>query len=184
MNTQWGVDNIQSVLSKTPDLDFAIVAFGMNDAGLNGGAYVEQINQIVSAIQAKNPTTDILLIGSMLPNPDSFVWQNQVGFVDYLLTNCEREGVAVADVTHVHEYLLTKKAYSDMTGNNINHPNDYLARVYAQTLLKTLRDKDKAPSDGLENQAGKGGCSSTASLSGAGIALSIALAATAKKRRK
>ena len=184
MNTQWGVDNIQSVLSKTPDLDFAIVAFGMNDAGLNGGAYVEQINQIVSAIQAKNPTTDILLIGSMLPNPDSFVWQNQVGFVDYLLTNCEREGVAVADVTHVHEYLLTKKAYADMTGNNINHPNDYLARVYAQTLLKTLRDKDKAPSDGLENQAGKSGCSSTASLSGAGIALSIALAATAKKRRK
>lgn len=29
-----------------------------------------------------------------------------------------------------------------MTGNNVNHANDYLARVYAQTLLKTLEISD------------------------------------------
>ena len=42
------------------------------------------------------------------------------------------------DMTAVHESLLQRKRYADMTGNNINHANDYLARVYAQTLLKTL----------------------------------------------
>ena len=25
-----------------------------------------------------------------------------------------------------------------MTGNNINHPNDFVARLYAQVILKTM----------------------------------------------
>lgn len=186
-NTLWGVENIENALQQTPDVDLAIVAFGMNDPALSGMAYVEQINQIVSSIQAKNPTTDILVVATMLPNPDSKnVSKNQGSFIDFLLEHCEKEGVAVANVTHVHASLLERKQYADMTGNNINHANDYLARVYAQTLLKTLQDKD-LPSDvedSAEGKAGKGGCGSTASLSGAGIALGLAVAATAKKRRK
>ena len=192
MNTLWGVNNIESVLSKTPNLDLAIVAFGMNDAGLSGTAYVMQINQIVAAIQTKNPTTDIIVVGSMLPNPDSYASQNQAAFVDFLLLECEMQGVAVANVTHVHESLLQRKAYADMTGNNINHANDYLARVYAQTLLRTLQKKDETeqtPSDSetgdmAENQMNKNGCASTASLSGACLAIGVGLSATAKKRRK
>ena len=34
--------------------------------------------------------------------------------------------------------LLEKKRFFDMTGNNVNHPNDFLASVYAQTILKIL----------------------------------------------
>jgi len=37
-------------------------------------------------------------------------------------------------MTSVHGELLRHKAYQDMTGNNINHPNDYLARWYAQVI--------------------------------------------------
>ena len=102
------------------------------------------------------------------------------------MAHCEKEGVAVANVTHVHSSLLERKQYADMTGNNINHANDYLARVYAQTLLRTLQDKD-VPSDegnGAESKTKKGGCGSTASISGAGIALGLAVAATAKKRQQ
>ena len=50
----------------------------------------------------------------------------------------EKEGVAVVNMTGVHAGLLQYKKYADMTGNNVNHANDYLARAYAQTLLKTL----------------------------------------------
>jgi hypothetical protein len=48
-------------------------------------------------------------------------------------------------MTAVHGSLLSKKSYADMTGNNINHPNDYLARVYAQTLLTTVKKADEKP---------------------------------------
>ena len=57
-----------------------------------------------------------------------------------MLANCEREGVAVVNMTAMHQSLLSRKRYEDMTGNNVNHPNDYLARVYAQTLFATLQD--------------------------------------------
>ena len=33
---------------------------------------------------------------------------------------------------------LEKKKYRDMTGNNVNHANDFTARVYAQTVFQTI----------------------------------------------
>jgi uncharacterized protein (DUF1800 family) len=44
----------------------------------------------------------------------------------------------VAPVTAIHSELLKKKKYWDMTGNNVNHPNDYLSSVYAQTILSVI----------------------------------------------
>jgi hypothetical protein len=41
-------------------------------------------------------------------------------------------------VTSVSKAILERKDFQDTTGNNINHPNDYFYRMYAQTLLQTL----------------------------------------------
>jgi len=49
----------------------------------------------------------------------------------------ETPGSALADVTAVHSRLLASKRYVDMTGNNVNHPNDFLTRVYAMVVLAT-----------------------------------------------
>ena len=49
-----------------------------------------------------------------------------------------KQGIALADVRSIHKRLLEKKRFIDMTGNNVNHPNDFLIRVYAQYLLKNL----------------------------------------------
>ena len=42
----------------------------------------------------------------------------------------------------MHQSILEHKRYRDMTGNNVNHPNDFLARVYAQTILQTIAGED------------------------------------------
>ena len=34
--------------------------------------------------------------------------------------------------------ILDHKDFVDYTGNNINHPNDFFERVYAQTLLQSF----------------------------------------------
>ena len=52
----------------------------------------------------------------------------------------ERENVAVADVATLSFRLLQLKKFRDMSANNINHPNDFLHRVYAQTIVKTIAD--------------------------------------------
>ena len=42
-------------------------------------------------------------------------------------------------MTTMHGDLLKRKAFIDMTGNNVNHTNDYLTRVYAQVILETVK---------------------------------------------
>jgi hypothetical protein len=47
-------------------------------------------------------------------------------------------GTAVADLTEVWARLLNSKADMDLTGNGLNHPNDFGHRLYAQAILKLL----------------------------------------------
>ena len=81
----------------------------------------------------------------MLPNREVgyntgvSILQNQAKYLPVLLElERETEGVAVADVTSGHAELMEKKNFRDMSSNNINHPNDFMQRVYAQVILKTL----------------------------------------------
>ena len=50
------------------------------------------------------------------------------------------EGVALADVTAVWELMLKNKHDLDLTGNGLNHPNDFGHRLYAQAVLSVLHD--------------------------------------------
>lgn len=147
MGIDWGIEQIDSVLSQQTGLDLAVVAFGMNDGNLLPEVFAQKANQLIAAIQAKFPDAEILLVASMLPNPKAVhFYRQQVDFAPALLEKCEKEGVAVVNMTAVHKGLLERKNYADMTGNNVNHPNDYMARVYAQTLFATLQEK-KVESD-------------------------------------
>jgi hypothetical protein len=46
--------------------------------------------------------------------------------------------VALADVTQVWTEMLRQKPDFDLTGNGLNHPNDFGHRLYAQALLQVL----------------------------------------------
>ena len=41
-------------------------------------------------------------------------------------------------MTSVSKAVLQHKDFVDYTGNNINHPNDFMVRLYAQTFVQTL----------------------------------------------
>ena len=45
----------------------------------------------------------------------------------------------LVDMTKMHENLLScGKRYRDMTGNNVNHPNDFMVRCHGQVLCDML----------------------------------------------
>ena len=52
--------------------------------------------------------------------------------------------ISVAEVFTVFDELRTVsgKLTRDCLGNNINHPNDFGIRIYAQVILKTLCGDD------------------------------------------
>ena len=54
------------------------------------------------------------------------------------LHHLELLNVALADVTTPWMELLKQKPFSDLSGNNVNHPNDFGHRLYAQVICQLL----------------------------------------------
>jgi hypothetical protein len=57
------------------------------------------------------------------------------------LKSLESEKIAVADVWSMHAHILNTKRYCDISGNHVNHPNDFMVRVYAQVVDALLGAK-------------------------------------------
>ncbi len=138
-DSAWGLSNLRGgVLDKYDDIDLAILAFGMNDTGRDPDSLASNMQRMARGLKSKYSDVEVMIISTMLPNYDAYKFYGQQVNFHNALMEYEKEGVAIVNMTGVHAGLLEYKAYADMTGNNINHANDYLARVYAQTLLKSL----------------------------------------------
>lgn len=142
MLAKWGMDNSKErVAVEKPDL--VIIGFGMNDGTFKIAPteFIEQIKSIMNSIKAENSNCEFIIISTMLANPYAIQNQIQEAYRPEIL-KLQGKGVAIADMTTVHQALLMRKTYQDMTGNNVNHPNDYLARWYAQYLLGILSPRN------------------------------------------
>ena len=136
--SDWGAQEATNAVSATTDL--CIIAFGMNDGTKQymPQYYQSNIRSIMDTARRANPDCEFVLIATMLPNQEAAdFYGNQKELLPALL-ELEGEGVVVADMTTFHEGLLAQKRYYDMTGNNVNHPNDFVARAYAQVLWQTV----------------------------------------------
>lgn len=125
----WGIQMVPKVTEQKPDLVF--LAFGMND----GGGFEPKMLKLRDDVMAGNPDADIVLVAPMTMNPrfagaDGFVWKSKT------LGKMVTTNVALADVTTPWLEVLKKKPYADLSGNNVNHPNDFGHRLYAQVILE------------------------------------------------
>ena len=100
----------------------------------------ELINTLLTAFTKACPNADVAVVSPMLPHFRlKGFWGQQMEFEPVFANICNNfEHVDLIPVTSMHNAVLEKKRYYDMTGNNVNHPNDFLARIYAQTALKVL----------------------------------------------
>ncbi|CAG4988850.1 hypothetical protein DYBT9275_00172 [Dyadobacter sp. CECT 9275] len=137
-DSKWGKNNAQKLVTDhQPDL--VMIAFGMNDGTgkMSPEKFGENISAIIANVRAENPKAEFILVSTTLPNPESTFLGTQLTFGD-VLKKMAGEGIAYVDMTTVHAELLKHKDYPDMTGNNINHPNDFLMRWYAQQVAGLL----------------------------------------------
>ena len=144
-NVSWGVSELENrVLDYSPDL--VVIGFGMNDIKTQLDAFASSTEIMIKSIKAENPDAEIMLIATMLPNYEATSdWNcNQKFFAPELLKlESKYDYVGVANMTEMHQALFNAgKRYRDVTGNNINHPNDFVVRLYAQVLLKTFLGAD------------------------------------------
>ena len=137
--SEWALKNIKErVIDYKPDL--VLLAFGMNDGALNLEIYKSRLEEMIRLLEEANPNIEIILLSSIVPNPKSTWYMGQNHFVEKI-KELGKDNVAIVDMTSVHLKLLEHKEFKDMTGNNVNHPNDYLVRVHAHILLKVIDKK-------------------------------------------
>jgi len=133
----WGLKiAASSVAPEKPDL--CILGFGMNDGRATPvDAYISNLKRIMALVRAERPDTEFILVASWMPNAD---WRPLAPMDGYLaaLKELETESVAVADIWSVSGHLLKTKRYCDISSNHVNHPSDFMVRIYAQVAMALL----------------------------------------------
>lgn len=124
-----------------PPCDLFLIAYGMNDfARTSPEEFRNIIQEIMQEKRSIHPETEFLLITSMSGNP---LWKSLPAGADLLfaeeLKKLESETVAIADVNHFWNEVRKRKDFYDITGNGVNHPNDYGYQLYAKVLLDLFR---------------------------------------------
>ena len=124
--------------------DLFLLGFGMNDGGKAPEEFYLNEKNILDRVIKQSPEVSLLLMATMVPNPDGIGWYgNQAAQEKILLEGADRYNkrgnpCAVVCMGSVSLSVLKHKQFCDYTGNNINHPNDFFSRVYAQTLLQCV----------------------------------------------
>ena len=124
--------------------DLLIMSYGMNDMNVPDAkrVFTDYTTGIMDIIKQANPDLEVLLVSCMNPNPRVGWNVNQhlhaSWFDDIANTAPYDSYTAVVDFYSAHSDILKHKSYASTTGNNINHPNDWLIRAYVENILAAL----------------------------------------------
>ncbi len=137
----WGQagQQINKVVAAAPDVLF--IHFGINDCGdrISANMFRDNIELLILQVRDELPDCEFVIINAFPPN---FRTYDQSLMEQYWLKTAaiekQHSGVAVLDMYSQGVELLKNKKYMDVTGNGINHLNDYSARLYAMSILSSL----------------------------------------------
>ena len=142
--SEWGMKQAaQRVAAHQPDL--VVINFGVND-GSNGDmdplVYKYNMKGILGITRELCPQAEFLLISPCMPHPQVLFTHGSQEKYEGKLLELEEEGVAVAQVNSFHREILRRKRFSDISGNNVNHANDFTARMIAQVCSRAVIKTD------------------------------------------
>ena len=124
--------------------DLFVLNFGMNNGTTKPKTFQSITKQTLNKLIEAIPDVSVILMSSMVSNPyDVDSGKNQILFEEPLEATAEgytREGTpcALVKMASMSDSILEHKTFNDYSANNVNHPNDFFMRVYAQTLLQAL----------------------------------------------
>ena len=134
---------INDIIATDPDLVF--IHFGINDAGdgASPNSYRDNIEFMILSVRDQLPDTEFVLLTSFTPNPlvyDSIRLEDYWNRLKTIAAN--HEGIQVIDIYQISMEIMSHKHYVDLTGNGINHVNDFSSRVYLMGILSSLVSND------------------------------------------
>ena len=142
MDSAWGLKQVPAVLAESPDV--VILAFGMNDASgrRKPDDFAGLIRQTVEQIRTARPDCVLVLVSSMTANAE-WIHSAPELYPAYaaVLGKLTGPGIALANVTEVWTAAVEQKSCLSLSGNGLNHPNDFGHRLYAGVILAVIGGK-------------------------------------------
>ncbi len=137
----WGAEYADQYINPLkPDL--LIIDFGMNDFWrFTPVEFKTYIETIIKKVRAVNPETEFFLLSNLKFDPDyvldsdknkAFYQDNVLGYAE-VLRQMETTGIVNLDLTTLSGIIYSRKKAKDCLANPL-HPNDYMARWYAQGM--------------------------------------------------
>ena len=146
-NSNDGVTNFDKFVKQQVEkhgCDLFVIGYGMNDGGMAATQTKANVKKMIDGMYEIKPEVSVMIVSTMTPhsgsNWDFDAIKQQERQLESLAKQLRKDdkAVAVACVHSVSVAIQEHKTFNDYSGNNINHPNDWFYRVYAQTLLQTL----------------------------------------------
>ncbi|MFA7184266.1 MAG: SGNH/GDSL hydrolase family protein, partial [Victivallales bacterium] len=147
----WGNKNILRLLNVEESPDLFILAWGMNDAGckVRPEVFVTQIREQMFLLNGKFPNAEFMLLSSMTANENwDYVKNEYLDSYGEGLKTLAGNGVLLADVTPAWKAVVKRKGFMSLTGNGLNHPNDFGHRIYANIMINAILNNKS----GVENE--------------------------------
>ena len=117
--------------------DILVIAYGMNDLrSFTPEEFARRIAALADLALQRNPAAKILTVA---PMPGNAAWECTPPAVSRAFSAALRQlPFPCADVNHFWEEILGGKNFFEITGNGVNHPNDYGQRLYAAVVEDRL----------------------------------------------
>jgi len=138
--SDWGARMAgRMVASLNPDL--VTIAFGQNDFwSIPADTFANNISNIIQTVRTKNPRAEFLLVSTLRFDPayttNAGYWK-LVGEYEAKQKSMVGLGVQFVDMTAISEAVYAAKKPKDCMNDPL-HPDDFLARWYAQSLVAAL----------------------------------------------
>jgi lysophospholipase L1-like esterase len=139
-DSKWAKSMAQRMVASL-DPDLVVVAFGQNDFWrIQADAFASNISALIESVRSVDPRAEFLLVSTMRFDP---AYSSKGGYWD-LVGQYELElralvgpGVQLVDFTTISGAVFAAKAPKDCLNDPL-HPDDYLSRWYAQSLVAAL----------------------------------------------
>lgn len=138
MTAKWGCSQMDRLIETAPDL--TLIAFGMNDASEKheDDVFRRHMEQMVEELQSRT-TTEVLLLSGMTANTAWDLAESpRRDRFHQILTAMGRPGVGFCDVHSIWKHVEDSKGFWSLTGNGLNHPNDFGHRLYADCVAAAV----------------------------------------------
>jgi len=139
----WGQNSTQisAIVAEQPDVLF--IVFGTNECagGMSANMYQDHMLSLILQVRDAVPDCEFVIFNMFTPNPVAYDTQRLSSY--WTKNNAIADttsGVEAIDLYTLSTDMLRTKKYMDVTGNGINHINDYSSRLYAMAVMSAFVD--------------------------------------------